>query len=102
MLTTWRALTRWRACNRATDARAWPGTQDCCFRASRLFSLLVGASALLVAGFGASKLASDAVDAWTDGKELALGVLVLAGMLIGYAVARRMHQAAAADGAVAT
>ncbi len=63
-------------------------------RAGRLFSLLVAGSALLVAGFGASKFASEAVDAWADGKELMFGLLVLGVILFGYGAARRMHQGA--------
>ena len=64
-------------------------------RASRLFSVLVAGSALLVAGFGASKLASVAVDRWADGRELTVGLLVLTGILLGYAVARRLHRSEA-------
>lgn len=66
-------------------------------RAGRMFSLLVAASALLVAGLGASKLASDAFDQWTDGKELLFGAAVLTIILAGYAIARRMSQAAGRD-----
>ncbi|WP_292938268.1 nickel transporter [Noviherbaspirillum sp.] len=62
--------------------------------ASRLFSLLVAASALLVAGLGVSKLASDVFDAWADGKELLFGALVLTLILAGYALARRISQTA--------
>ncbi|HJU71740.1 MAG TPA: nickel transporter [Paucimonas sp.] len=61
-------------------------------RAGRVFSLLVAGSALLVAGFGASRLVSETVDAWADGKEFAVGLLVLIGILLGYGVARRLNQ----------
>jgi nickel/cobalt transporter (NiCoT) family protein len=61
-------------------------------RAGRMFSMLVACSALLVAAFGVSKFASDAVDAWADGKELVFGMLVLGVILGGYALARRMNQ----------
>lgn len=61
-------------------------------RAGRVFSLLVAASALLVAAFGVSKFASGAVDAWADGKELMFGMLVFGIVACSYAVARRMNQ----------
>lgn len=69
-------------------------------RAGRLFSLLVASSALFVAGFGASKFASSAVDAWADGKELVFGLLLLGIILLGYGIARRVSQAAVAMAAL--
>lgn len=46
--------------------------------ASRVMSLAVSAVSLLVAGFGAAKLASSTVDQWSDGKELVFGAIVVA------------------------
>lgn len=46
--------------------------------ASRVMSLAVSAVSLLVAGFGAAKLASPTVDQWSDGKELVFGAIVVA------------------------
>lgn len=47
--------------------------------ASRVMSLVVSGISLLVAAFGAAKLASPLVERWSEGKELLLGVtLVLA------------------------
>ncbi len=63
-------------------------------RAGRVFSMLVAGSALLVAAFGLSKFASEAIDGWADGKELTFGLLVLGMILGGYALARRLHRAA--------
>lgn len=63
-------------------------------RARRLFSLLVAACALLVAGLGIAKFSSEMVSAWADGKELLFGALVLSITLVGYAAARRHSKAA--------
>ncbi|MFC5303256.1 nickel transporter [Azospira restricta] len=46
--------------------------------ASRVMGLVVAGVSLLVAAFGALKFFSPAVDGWSDGKELAFGVLLLA------------------------
>jgi high-affinity nickel-transport protein len=46
--------------------------------ASRVMSLAVSAVSLLVAAFGAAKLASPAFDQWAEGRELAFGALVVA------------------------
>ncbi len=64
--------------------------------ASRVMSLAVSGVALLVAAFGAAKLALPAVDAWSDGKELAFGAIVV--IMIGgsYLVARNLAQRDAA------
>ncbi len=45
--------------------------------ASRVMSLAVAGVSLLVAAFGAAKLALPAVDAWSEGKELAFGAAVM-------------------------
>jgi nickel/cobalt transporter (NiCoT) family protein len=46
--------------------------------ASRVMSLAVSAVSLLVAGFGAAKLVSPALDHWSDGKEIVFGAIVVA------------------------
>ncbi len=46
--------------------------------ASRIMGLAVSGISLLVAAFGAAKLISPGVDAWSDGKELLLGLGLLA------------------------
>lgn len=61
--------------------------------ASRVMGLVVSGASLLVAAFGLAKLASPAIDAWSDGRELAFGcllVLVVAGsFLFALRLARR-------------
>lgn len=46
--------------------------------ASRVMGLVVSGISLLVAAFGAAKLLSPAVDAWSEGKELAFGFMLVA------------------------
>jgi high-affinity nickel-transport protein len=60
--------------------------------ASRVMSLAVSSVALLVAAFGVAKLALPAVDAWSDGKELAFGAIVVAVIGGSYLVARSLAQ----------
>lgn len=58
--------------------------------ASRVMGLVVASVSLLVAAFGAAKFFSPAVDAWSEGKELAFGV-ILVGIIAGsYFFAVRM------------
>lgn len=45
--------------------------------ASRVMGLVVAGVSLLVAAFGLAKLLSPAIDAWAEGKELALGLLLV-------------------------
>jgi high-affinity nickel-transport protein len=65
--------------------------------ASRVMSLAVAGVSLLVAAFGAAKLALPALSAWTDGKELVFGLavvaLILASFLVARALARRVQPA---------
>ena len=49
--------------------------------ASRVMSLAVSGVSLLVAAFGAAKLAMPSIDAWSEGKELVFGATVI--LLIG-------------------
>lgn len=58
--------------------------------ASRVMSLAVSGVSLLVAGFGAAKLALPAVDAWSDGKEVLFGAVVIGAIAASYALARRL------------
>ena len=60
--------------------------------ASRVMSLAVSSVALLVAAFGVAKLALPEVDAWSDGKELAFGAIVVAVIGASYLVARNLAQ----------
>lgn len=46
--------------------------------ASRVMGLVVSGISLLVAAFGLAKLASPAIDAWSEGKELAFGFALVA------------------------
>lgn len=53
--------------------------------ASRVMGLVVSGVSLLVAAFGAAKLLSPAVDAWSEGRELAFGfslVVIIAGSFL--------------------
>ena len=56
--------------------------------ASRVMSVAVSSVSLLVAGFGAAKLAMPAIDAWSDGKEIAFGAIVCTVILGSYLLAR--------------
>jgi len=58
--------------------------------ASRVMSVAVSGVSLMVAGFGAAKLAMPAIDAWSEGKELSFGAIVVC--LIGgsYWIARTL------------
>ena len=58
--------------------------------ASRVMSLAVSGVALLVAAFGAARLALPSVDGWSDGKEVAFGALVVSLIGISYLVARNL------------
>ena len=64
--------------------------------ASRVMGLAVSSVALLVAAFGVARLALPAVDAWSDGKELAFGAIVVGVIAASYLVARRLAQQDAA------
>jgi high-affinity nickel-transport protein len=50
-------------------------------------SLAVSSVSLLVAAFGAAKLLLPALDAWSDGKELAFGSLVVALIALSFSAA---------------
>jgi high-affinity nickel-transport protein len=65
--------------------------------ASRVMSLAVSGVSLLVAAFGAAKLMLPAVDAWSDGKELAFGSLVVAVIALSFSAAMLLARRTAAQ-----
>ena len=58
--------------------------------ASRVMGLVVSGVSLLVAAFGAAKMLSPAVDAWSEGKELVFGFTLLAIIAISFMAAVRL------------
>ena len=60
--------------------------------ASRVMGLVVSAISLLVAAFGAAKLLSPAVDAWSEGKELIFGGVLVLIIALSFLVAVRLTQ----------
>jgi high-affinity nickel-transport protein len=53
-------------------------------------SLAVAGVSLLVAAFGVAKMTLPAVDAWSDGRELAFGAIVVAVITSSYLLARAL------------
>lgn len=64
--------------------------------ASRVMALVVSGISLLVAAFGAARLLSPAVDAWSEGKELLFGAAVIALIALSFVAAIRLTQRPAA------
>ena len=60
--------------------------------ASRVMGLVVSGISLLVASFGAAKLLSPAVDAWSEGKELMFGIALVSIIAVSFLVAVRLTQ----------
>ena len=58
--------------------------------ASRVMGLVVSGVSLLVAAFGAAKMLSPAVDAWSEGKELVFGFTLVAIIAASFVVAVRL------------
>ena len=58
--------------------------------ASRVMGLVVSGVSLLVAAFGAAKLLSPAVDAWSEGKELMFGAALVAIIALSFFAAVRL------------
>ncbi|MDR2187128.1 MAG: nickel transporter [Azonexus sp.] len=58
--------------------------------ASRVMGLVVSGVSLLVAAFGAAKLLLPAIDAWSDGKELAFGAALVAVIALSFVMAVRL------------
>lgn len=67
--------------------------------ASRVMSLAISGVSLLVAGFGVAKLALPTVEAWSEGKELALGSVVVATIALSFAAALLLARRTAAQAA---
>jgi nickel/cobalt transporter (NiCoT) family protein len=55
--------------------------------ASRTMTMAVAGVSLLVAGLGAARLVSSQFQGWTEGKELVIGLAVIAAIALSYAVA---------------
>lgn len=58
--------------------------------ASRVMGLVVSGVSLLVAAFGAAKLLSPAVDAWSEGKELLFGMALVTIIAVSFLAAVRL------------
>jgi high-affinity nickel-transport protein len=58
--------------------------------ASRVMSFAVSAVSLLVAAFGAAKLASPVIDQWSDGRELLFGAVVVTSIAASFSAAWMM------------
>ena len=58
--------------------------------ASRVMGLVVSGISLLVAAFGAAKLLSPAIDAWSEGKELAFGAALVLLIALSFVAAVRL------------
>ncbi len=67
--------------------------------ASRVMSLAVSGVSLLVAAFGIAKMSLPAIDAWSEGHELAFGAVVVGVIALSYLLARllALRPAGAAD-----
>ena len=64
--------------------------------ASRVMGLVVSGMSLLVAAFGAAKLLSPSVDSWSEGKELALGLVLVGLIALSFLAALRLTRRPAA------
>jgi high-affinity nickel-transport protein len=58
--------------------------------ASRTMGLVVSGLSLLVGGFGAARYLSPAVDAWSEGRELAFGISVILVIALSFLLAIRL------------
>ncbi len=58
--------------------------------ASRVMGLAVSGVALLIAAFGTARLALPAVGAWSEGREIAFGAIVVAVIASSYLLARKL------------
>lgn len=63
--------------------------------ASRVMGLVVAGISLLVAAFGAAKLLSPAVEAWSEGKELVFGFSLVAIIALSFLAALRLTRRSA-------
>ena len=62
--------------------------------ASRVMGLVISGISLLVAAFGAAKMLSPTIDAWSDGKELLFGFVLVAMVALSFIVAVRLTRLA--------
>lgn len=60
--------------------------------ASRVMGLVVSGISLLVAAFGLARLASPAIDAWSEGRELAFGLALVAVVALSFVAAMRLSR----------
>jgi len=67
--------------------------------ASRVMTMAVAGVSLLVAALGTARLVSARFEQWSDGKELAVGVGVIALVALSYVVACRVARPALAGAA---
>ena len=58
--------------------------------ASRVMGLVISGISLLVAAFGAARLLSPGVDAWSEGKEILFGASLVAIIALSFVVALRL------------
>ena len=58
--------------------------------ASRVMGLAIGTLSLLVAGFGVAKYFSPTVGAWSEGKEMALGLVIVGVIALSFLLAVRL------------
>lgn len=61
--------------------------------ASRLISLVISLLSLLIAGFGAARLVSPEIDAWSEGRELLFGIALICCVAGSYLLALRLAPA---------
>lgn len=58
--------------------------------ASRVMGLVVAGISLLVAAFGLARMLSPAIDAWSEGKELAFGLILIGMIALSFVAAVRL------------
>jgi high-affinity nickel-transport protein len=76
--------------NGAWIARLIARADEVALIASRVMGLVVSGISLLVAAFGLARLLSPTVEGWSDGKELAVGGLLLASIAASFLLALRL------------
>jgi high-affinity nickel-transport protein len=70
--------------------------------ASRVFSLVVSGLSLALAGFGIAKYFSHSLDAWSEGKELAIGLSIIGFLALSFLFALRQARSEPAPARIAT
>ncbi len=71
-------------------ARLMASADQVALIASRVMGLVVSCISLLVAAFGAAKLLSPSINAWSEGKELIVGCALVAIIALSYVAALRL------------